>query len=109
MLAGELAPAVLGLTCQDALELLGLNVDAIVAIVLGRLLGGPLGERLSAAGQQAVGELQRHAEQAIESLLTGALAKDAACRDLLNRLGTQAGIVAGRLVDEWDAMAVPGP
>ncbi len=47
---------------------LGLNVEAIAAIVLAGILGGPLGEYLSSETQDAVASLQDYAQQATDAL-----------------------------------------
>jgi len=47
---------------------LGLSVDVVAAIVLARLLGGPLGEFLSGDAQVALASLQERAREATDAL-----------------------------------------
>lgn len=47
---------------------LGLSVDVVAAIVLARLLGGPLGEFLSGNAQTALASLQERAREAMDAL-----------------------------------------
>ncbi|MCP5320945.1 MAG: hypothetical protein H7A12_09005 [Pseudomonadales bacterium] len=47
---------------------LGLSVDVVAAIVLARLLGGPLGEFLSGDAQVALATLQERAREATDAL-----------------------------------------
>jgi hypothetical protein len=47
---------------------LGISVDVVAAVVLARLLGGPLGELVSVAAHMALASLQEHARIAMDML-----------------------------------------
>ncbi|QKS30672.1 MAG: VWA domain-containing protein [Candidatus Accumulibacter similis] len=72
---------------------LGLSVDVVAAIVLARLLGGPLGEPLSGDAQVALASLQERAREATDALqqmgrhgvALARLTQEPAAREVLRR------------------------